>query len=143
MRIQSVLGILLKPTFPGQFFLHFLLFLCYNLYQVYTSVPNNVTFVHMYITYNDRSHPPTSSLCSLYLLLFLYFQSVFFIGIIQLSLLLLPSINSKSLHLLTTDVKVIPIGLLSLLSVVVFEPLLWTLLYASSHFLCLLSFNGN
>lgn len=143
MRIQSVLGMLFMPAFPGQFFLHFLLFLCYNSYQVYRSMSYIVTFLHMYISYNDHSHPLTSSLGSLYLLTFLYFQSVFFIGITQLNLLLLPPINSESLRLLTSDVKVIPIGLLSLLSVVVFKPLLWALLYASSHFLCLLSFNGN
>lgn len=90
MRIQSVLGMLFMPAFPGQFFLHFLLFLCYNSYQVYRSMSYIVTFLHMYISYNDHSHPLTSSLCSLYLLTFLYFQSVFFIGITQLNLLLLP-----------------------------------------------------
>lgn len=101
MRIQSVLGMLFMPAFPGQFFLHFLLFLCYNSYQVYRSMSYIVTFLHMYISYNDHSHPLTSSLGSLYLLTFLYFQSVFFIGITQLNLLLLPPINSESLRLLT------------------------------------------
>lgn len=101
MRIQSVLGMLFMPAFPGQFFLHFLLFLCYNSYQVYRSMSYIVTFLHMYISYNNHSHPLTSSLCSLYLLTFLYFQSVFFIGITQLNLLLLPPINSESLRLLT------------------------------------------
>lgn len=84
-------------------------------------------------------HPPSAPSTSSH---FLTFSLYFLIGIIQLSLLLLPPINSESLRLLTSDVKVIPIGLLSLLSAVVLEPLLWALLYAF-HFLCFFSFNGN
>jgi hypothetical protein len=129
MRIQSVLGVLLTPFFPGQFSPHTLLFL-YCMYQVTSVVQTNVLHcaicAHKYILlrlYSSSSFPSLSLLHLFLLLLFLYFQSVFFYWqhIIVAHII---TFNQCWQSRLATDVKVITIGTISLPSLVVFYLLL-------------------